>query len=88
MPSKSCDGSATTGKIEPGIAASAHARACASSVLAARCSEINFSKRFEDVYRRLSDQAKESKIAFILLRPDLSLSTSSSCDLRLQHHDK
>jgi hypothetical protein len=66
MPSKSCDGSATTGKIESGIAASAHARAYARSVLAARCQEINFSKRLEDVYRRLSAQAKESKITFIL----------------------
>jgi hypothetical protein len=42
----------------------------------------------EEGYRRLSVQAKESKISFILLRPDLNVATCCSRDLRLQHHDK
>jgi hypothetical protein len=42
----------------------------------------------EEGYRRLSAQAKESKIAVILLRPDLNVAIFSSRDLRLQHHDK
>jgi hypothetical protein len=40
----------------------------------------------EEGYRRLSAQAKESKITFILLRPDLNVATFFSSDLRL--HDK
>jgi len=75
-------------KLKLGIAVSAHTRACASSVLAARCQQINFSKRFEDVYRRLLAQADESKITFIFLRPGLNVAIFSSRGLRLQHHDK